>query len=55
MDSSIRKALMRFDKTKPILKCSNCGFWKNLEKDDKFLFERLHRYTCLNCGKTIFL
>lgn len=53
MDSMIRKELERFDKTKPILKCSNCGLWRNLAKSDKILFEKLGRYTCMQCGKLI--
>jgi len=53
MDSAVNKALQRFDKNKPILKCDNCGFWKNIEKSDKLLFERLGYYSCFSCGKII--
>ena len=50
MNSAVRKALQRFDDNKPIIKCLNCGFWKNIEKSDTFLFERLGYYSCFNCG-----
>lgn len=53
MDSAIGKALERFDKNKPILKCDNCGFWKNIEKTDIILFEKLGSYSCMNCGNKI--
>jgi len=53
MDSSTIKALERFDPSKPILKCDNCGFWKNIEKSDLSLFEKLGRYTCMNCGNLV--
>ena len=53
MDSSIKKALKRYDKNKPTLKCSNCGMWKNIEINDKNLFKKLGYYICMNCGKII--
>jgi len=53
MDSAVSKALQRFDKNKPTLKCDNCGFWKNIEETEKSLFKSLGYYSCMNCGKII--
>jgi len=53
MDSAVSKALRRFDKNKPTLKCDNCGFWKNIEETEKSLFKSLGYYSCMNCGKII--
>lgn len=53
MDSAVRKALKRFNKNKPYLKCDNCGLWKNIEKPEELLFKNLGYYSCFNCGKIL--
>lgn len=52
VSSSIKKAQERFDPDKPIMKCKKCGFWKNIEKSEIFLFKSLGYHSCMNCGST---
>lgn len=42
--------LRNFDKSKPFLKCHECGLWTNITETMRFLKERLNYYSCINCG-----
>jgi Zn finger protein HypA/HybF involved in hydrogenase expression len=52
VSSAVKEAQKRFDVTKQIVKCNNCGFWKNFEKSDNFLLKNLGYLSCFNCGST---